>query len=158
LLEVEVSDSDFFSSIMSMLFCLIGLAILAGIIALAVYLIKKSAEEARHAEIAYNRMLQSLPQDKQMLFVMQYNSAQKNPTSALLLALFLGGLGIHKFYLGQTGLGIVYLLFCWTYIPSILAFFEIFVIAGQVGKYNQQKAVEIFAMLGGGTSMGLLPH
>ena len=153
-----MNDSDFLSFIMSMLSCLVGLAVLGGTIALAVYLIKKSTEEARQAEIAYNKMLQSLPQDKQMLFVMQYNSAQKNPTSALLLALFLGGLGIHKFYLGQTGLGIVYLLFCWTYVPSIIAFFEAFVIAGQVGKYNQQKAVEIFAMLGGGTSLSLLPH
>lgn len=153
-----MNDSDFLSFIMSTLSCLVGLAVLGGMIALAVYLIKKSTEEARQAEIAYNKMLQSLPQDKQMLFVMQYNSAQKNPTSALLLALFLGGLGIHKFYLGQTGLGIVYLLFCWTYVPSIIAFFEAFVIAGQVGKYNQQKAVEIFAMLGGGTSLSPLPH
>lgn len=39
-------------------------------------------------------------------------------------ALFLGGLGIHKFYLGQTVWGIVYLLFCWTFIPAIVSFFE----------------------------------
>ena len=32
--------------------------------------------------------------------------------------------GVHKFYLGQIGLGVVYLLFCWTFIPSIIAFFE----------------------------------
>lgn len=48
----------------------------------------------------------------------------KNKTIAGLLAIFLGGLGIHKFYLGKTILGIVYLLFCWTYIPSIIGFIE----------------------------------
>jgi TM2 domain-containing membrane protein YozV len=30
----------------------------------------------------------------------------------------------HKFYLGQTGLGVVYLLFCWTFIPALIALIE----------------------------------
>ena len=48
----------------------------------------------------------------------------KSKTTAGILALFLGGLGIHKFYLGQGGMGILYLLFCWTYIPAIAGFIE----------------------------------
>jgi TM2 domain-containing membrane protein YozV/ribosomal protein L40E len=44
--------------------------------------------------------------------------------AAALFALFLGGLGIHKFYLGLTGWGVFYLLFCWTGIPSIAGFIE----------------------------------
>lgn len=40
------------------------------------------------------------------------------------LALFLGGIGVHKFYAGQIGTGICYLLFCWTFIPGIIAFIE----------------------------------
>lgn len=51
-----------------------------------------------------------------------------NKTTYLLITFFLGGLGVHKFYTGKIGLGIVYLLFCWTYIPSIIAFIE-FIIA-----------------------------
>ena len=39
----------------------------------------------------------------------------------VLLALFLGGLGIHNFYAGKTLLGIIYLVFCWTFIPAIAA-------------------------------------
>lgn len=48
----------------------------------------------------------------------------KSKLAAGLLAIFLGGLGIHKFYLGQTGKGILYLLLCWLYIPSILGLIE----------------------------------
>lgn len=51
-------------------------------------------------------------------------SSQKNKTTAGLFALFLGGIGIHKFYLGKTGLGFVYLIFFWTFIPALIAFVE----------------------------------
>ncbi len=43
---------------------------------------------------------------------------------AFLLALFLGSIGVHKFYLGETGWGIIYLLFFWTGIPYIVAIVE----------------------------------
>ena len=48
----------------------------------------------------------------------------KSKLAAALFALFLGGFGIHKFYLGRIGWGIFYLLFCWTVIPSILGVIE----------------------------------
>jgi TM2 domain-containing membrane protein YozV len=47
----------------------------------------------------------------------------KSKVVAGVLALFLGGIGVHRFYLGQWW-GIFYLLFCWTLIPSIVAFVE----------------------------------
>ncbi len=52
----------------------------------------------------------------------------KNKTTAGLLALFVGGIGVHKFYLGQGGLGAIYLLFCWTLIPAFIAFIEALVL------------------------------
>ena len=51
-------------------------------------------------------------------------SSSKNKTTAALLALFFGGIGMHKFYLGKTGMGVLYLVFCWTLIPAIIAFIE----------------------------------
>jgi len=44
--------------------------------------------------------------------------------AAALFALFLGGFGAHKFYLGKVGQGLVYLLFCWTFIPAVVGWIE----------------------------------
>jgi TM2 domain-containing membrane protein YozV len=48
----------------------------------------------------------------------------KDKTTAGILALLVGGIGVHKFYLGKIGQGILYFLFSWTFIPSLIAFFE----------------------------------
>lgn len=48
----------------------------------------------------------------------------KNKVVAGILAILLGDLGIHKFYLGKIGWGLIYLLFCWTGIPAIVGLIE----------------------------------
>lgn len=48
----------------------------------------------------------------------------KNKIVAGILAILLGGIGIHKFYLGKIGMGILYVCFCWTGIPAIIGFIE----------------------------------
>ena len=48
----------------------------------------------------------------------------KDKTVAALLAIFLGWAGIHKFYLGETLAGILYLTFFWTGIPALIGFFD----------------------------------
>ena len=47
-----------------------------------------------------------------------------NKVIYILIALFLGGFGIHKFYSGKVIQGFLYLLFCWTYIPAVISFIE----------------------------------
>ena len=49
----------------------------------------------------------------------------KSRTTAMLMALFLGGLGGHHFYLGNAGLGLFYLLFSWTFLPLIFSIAEL---------------------------------
>jgi len=63
----------------------------------------------------------------------------KNKGVAILLALFLGGLGAHKFYLGKSGQGILYLVFVWTFVPSILAFIDMIIyICTNENDWNQK--------------------
>ena len=73
--------------------------------------IKKEAEICPHCGVRQQAAPNAIPGDK-------------NRIAAGVLALLLGGFGIHKFYMGQTGKGIFYLLFFWTLIPSLLAFVE----------------------------------
>jgi TM2 domain-containing membrane protein YozV/Tfp pilus assembly major pilin PilA len=47
----------------------------------------------------------------------------KSKVTAGLLAILIGGLGVHRFYLGQWW-GLFYLLFVWTGIPGVVAFIE----------------------------------
>ncbi len=50
--------------------------------------------------------------------------SKKSRVTAAILAIFLGGIGIHKFYLGKAGWGITYLIFSWTGVPLVLGIFE----------------------------------
>ncbi len=138
------------SDVAGVLGCLVGLVIMVGLIALAVYLVKKSNELSKRTQAMYAQLAQRLPQDKQGIFMMQYNNVKKDSTVAVLLAIFLGGIGAHKFYLGKVGLGFLYLIFAWTIIPGIVALIEAFTLPIQVNKYNQEKMKEIFTMLQGG--------
>ena len=64
---------------------------------------------------------------------------RKNKITAGLLALFLGGLGVHKFYHGSWAWGIIYILFCFSYIPVILSLIEgIIYLTSSDDKYNEK--------------------
>lgn len=125
------------------------IGVCVAIVAALVYLVKKTKEEEVNAKAEIQSLVSSLPADKQSTFMLYYNSQRKNPTTAVILALLLGWLGGHKFYLGQTGLGIVYLLFSWTGIPLIVSYIEAFTITKTVFKMNREAAREAAAMLGG---------
>ena len=48
----------------------------------------------------------------------------KDKNTAGILGILLGGIGVHKFYLGQTGMGILYVLLCWTGLPALAGLIE----------------------------------
>lgn len=63
----------------------------------------------------------------------------KNKASAILLAVFLGGFGAHRFYLGQPIKGVIYLLFFWTLIPWFIAWVDVIVfLAMSEEKFNSK--------------------
>jgi len=84
----------------------------------------------------------------QAIFYEQYESVRRDEVVGVLLALFLGAFGIHHFYLRRTGLGILYLCFCWTGITTILGVIECFFMPGRVREFNAIQAAGIAAALG----------
>jgi TM2 domain-containing membrane protein YozV len=84
----------------------------------------------------------------QAIFYQQYAAVRRDEVVGILLALFLGCFGLHHFYLRRTGLGILYLCFCWTGITAILGFVECFFMPGRVREFNAIQAAGIAASLG----------
>jgi TM2 domain-containing membrane protein YozV len=91
------------------------------------------------------------------LFQAQMSAWQKDEVVAVLLALFLGTFGAHHFYLRRTGLGILYLVFSFTGIPTIVSLVECFFMPGRVRQYNQALAVYFAGQLGGVSPVGYAP-
>jgi len=81
-----------------------------------------------------------------------------NKTALLLLTFFMGGLGAHKFYIGKYLQGVLYLLFCWTLIPSLIAVVD-FVLYAVTDteklqeKYEAQAHIAIIIVALGGCLM-----
>jgi len=88
-------------------------------------------------------LTKELDSEEKIQFQIAYANEKKSVGAGVLLALFLGGFGFHKFYLGQPGLGVLYLLFCWTFIPSIISVVEACFMGRSVRIYNTEKAQEI---------------
>ena len=87
---------------------------------------KKEEPQSQASEQGINinvQNTQGYPNNGQPIYVANGTKAV-NKVVYCILAFFLGGLGIHKMYAGKVGTGIVYLLFCWTIIPSIIAFID----------------------------------
>lgn len=64
----------------------------------------------------------------------------KSPTGIFWIAFFLGCLGIDRFVLGQTGLGVAKILTCGgCYVWAIIDWFTA---AGRARKYNTEKILE----------------
>jgi TM2 domain-containing membrane protein YozV len=70
-----------------------------------------SSQRARAIEVAS----QKLPEGKRKF-------------TAAVLALTLGWIGVHKFYLGETTAGMIYALWCWTGIPLLISIYEAIVL------------------------------
>lgn len=49
---------------------------------------------------------------------------RRSRNTAAVLAILLGGIGAHKFYLGQTTNAILYLVFSFTAIPALLGIID----------------------------------
>ena len=88
---------------------------------------------------------QDLSKDHRRRFHHIYMSRRKDVTPAVLLALFLGGVGAHHFYLGHTLLGVVCILFFWTFVPAVIALIEAIFMSATVKGKNAQIAQNVLS-------------
>jgi len=87
-------------------------------------------------------MLQEGMTDSQkLMFMSQYGSMKKDRIVALVLSLFLGQLGVDRFYLGDVGLGVIKLVTCGGFL--IWAFIDLFLIMGRTDEINRNLAHDV---------------
>lgn len=82
---------------------------------------KEEEKEMTNDQLQNEILKEQLAQLKSM----KDNSDKPSLTVYLLLALFLGGIGAHDFYVGKPVKGLIKLVFCWTGIPTIISLFNI---------------------------------
>lgn len=82
------------------------------------------------------------------IFHQHYEATRRDEVVGVLLALFLGGFGVHHFYLRRIGLGILYLCLSWTPLPWVLGFIECFFMPARVREFNAVQAAVIATSLG----------
>lgn len=82
-----------------------------------------------------------LTQDQRMMFDNEYAKKEKKVLTAYLLLIFLGVLGIHKFYLKKTGLGVAY-LFTWGLL-TIGVIIDLFTTVKDVAELNERTAKDV---------------
>ena len=86
------------------------------------------------SQISY--LMKNMTNDERIIFMSEVTGEKKDVAIGVLLALFLGTFGAHKFYLGQFVLGIIYFIFCWTFIPTIVSFIEALLMQGTIRRHN----------------------
>ena len=102
------------------------------------FLLTNSKYFPSESMISVKEKLENLPEDKAVLL---HSLQFKDPIMLLIISILIGGLGIDRFILGQTGLGVAKLLTCgglgvWTII-------DWFLIMGETRNVNLQKLNQV---------------
>ena len=88
--------------------------------------------------------MKGLSNDERLRYQNEFSLKRKEKTTGFLLAFALGDFGAHRFYLGETGLGVLYLIFFWTLIPCLIGIIEaVFLMSRRVQRYNENLSNEI---------------
>jgi len=93
--------------------------------------------------ITVTALTSKMSDSQKIEFYARYNDKKKSSLIAIVLAVLLGSFGFHKFYQGKVFWGIVYILFCWTGIPTIWSWIEAITMIPWVKAHNFAAAVDI---------------
>ena len=100
-------------------------------------------------QVAVARIMTSMSEEQAEQFAHVYRQRRKDESATLLLTLlaFIGVAGVNRFYLGQIGMGLAYLLtagFC--LIGTII---DLFNYKSLAARFNEQKAMETAELIRG---------
>ena len=99
-------------------------------------------------ESSLHYLTKKMSHSEKFAFYNEYNLRKRDTAIGVSLALLLGGIGIHRFWLGQTKAGVTYLIFCWTIIPIFFAIVDATCMGDMCRKYNNRIAKEIYENIG----------
>lgn len=83
-------------------------------------------------------LMEGMTSEQKLRFHREMSEAWKDPKRAARLKTWLGGVGAHHFYLGDSHRGLRSALFFWTTVPAVMAIFE-----GSISKRTQRVNSEI---------------
>lgn len=89
--------------------------------------------------------------EQRAIYYANMSAWQKDEVVGVLLALCLGTFGAHHFYMRRPGLGILYCVFSWTGIPTVISLIECFFMPERVRQYNLALAAYFAGQLGNPT-------
>src|SRR5574341_1051569 len=102
---------------------------------------------AKFTDLDLDQITKTLTPEQKATFQSQYIAEKKNRGTALALAIipFVGHFGFARFYLGQTGLGILHIVLMIAFlIPGVIYWIvDMFLIGDAVEAYNREKARQI---------------
>ena len=86
-----------------------------------------------------------LPKDERAAFLIACDQDAKDPVTILVISIFLGGLGVDRFVLGQTIIGLVKLITAGG--CGLWWFIDLFLIMGATKEVNAESAYRIYCQL-----------
>src|SRR5260370_32953280 len=96
--------------------------------------------------------------EQKLAYIVQFTRERRNPNVALLLCLFLGGIGAHHYYMGRVGKGILSSLFACTLVPCLLSLFPSSKIRVNRQRRTFVRAADLAASNRPGLQVHLPPH
>lgn len=107
------------------------------------YIVSGDVEAYQGMNFAELNYIKKMTADQKALFISEMGKCKKEPKVGFWLSLLLGTFGAHHFYLKKTFLGVVYVVFCWTWIPTTLGIVESIFMFKRVEVYNLNCAQEV---------------
>lgn len=86
--------------------------------------------------------MKGLSDQERLMFQNEMTANRKDVSTGVVLCLFLGAFGAHRFYMKQSGLGAVYAVLSWTGVTLLVALVECFLMPARVREFNDALATE----------------